>query len=116
MPFAGGGGKTPVPLSAMVCCPPGALSVIVNVAVRVPEPLGENVTLIVQELLMPSDVGQLLVWANSVTFAPEMAKLLIVSGAVPVLVSVNACAVLVVWTFWLAKVRLVGLSVAAGPG
>ncbi len=40
--------------------------------------------------------------------------LLIVSGAVPLLVSVTACAALVLPTCWLPKLRLVGERVTAG--
>jgi hypothetical protein len=40
--------------------------------------------------------------------------LLIESGPVPLLLSVTVCAALVVPTFWLANVRLVGARLAAG--
>ena len=41
--------------------------------------------------------------------------LVMLNAAVPVLVNVTACAALVVPAVWLANVRLVGTSVAAGP-
>src|SRR6516164_8512630 len=40
--------------------------------------------------------------------------LLIVSVAVPLLVNVTPCAALVVFTVWLAKLKLAGVSVTAG--
>src|SRR5215216_5451786 len=43
-----GAGATPVPVSASVCGVPGALSLIVTLAVRLPAAVGEKVTEIVQ--------------------------------------------------------------------
>src|SRR5215813_5079053 len=119
MPVAGGGGTTPVPPSVTDCVPLGSLSVKVSVAERAPAAAGENVTLTVQLALTPSVFGlsgQLLFDEKSPPLAPPIATPVIVSGAVPVLVSVTVCAGLVVPTFWLANVRPLGVSVAVGPG
>lgn len=86
------------------------MSVIVRVPVRVPLAVGVKVTLIVQLPLTANEAPQLLVWAKS----PLVAMLVMVSAAVPLLVSVTVCAAEVVPTFWPAKVRLAGESPAAG--
>jgi hypothetical protein len=63
-----------------------ALSVTVNVPVRVPEVVGVNVTLIVQLEFPASELPQLLVCAKS----PEALILLIVTLLLPPLLSVTA--------------------------
>jgi hypothetical protein len=91
---------TPVPLSATVCGLGGlvALSVILNVAVCVPVPVGEKVTLMVQLPAAATPPPQLSVSANSEAFAPLIAKLEMIKAEVPVLLNVSNCAVLVVPT------------------
>src|SRR3954454_19676400 len=87
----------PVPASANWCGLPGALSVIVTLAVRAPEAPGVNVTEIEQEAPAASVlglIGQLFVCAKSLAFAPVIAMLPIDSGALPTLVSVEDCAAL----------------------
>jgi hypothetical protein len=72
-----------------------------SVALRAPAAVAVKVMLIVQDALTASvmePVGQLLVWAKSPGFVPLSAMLLMLSGAVPVLVSVIVCAALVVPT------------------
>ena len=81
-----------VPESAINCglCGLVALSVTIRVPVRVPSPLGANVTLIVQ--VAPADTlpPQLSVSAKSEP--PLIASWEIISGALPALLNVSACA------------------------
>src|SRR5579872_4637071 len=58
--------------------------------------------------------GQLLVCAKSPALVPVTAMLLMVRGTVPVLVSFTAAVALVVPTFWLPKLTLVGLKLTTG--
>ncbi len=102
----------PVPFRATVWGDPAALSVIVSVPARFPVAVGIKVTATVQVAPAATLVPQLLVWAKS----PEAAIEVMASAAVPVLLTVTACAVLVVPVVWDAKVRLVGESVTAGAG
>src|SRR5215472_658935 len=104
----------PVPLSEALSGLSGALSVIVRVPVRVPVAAGVNVTLIAQDAPAATDVPQLFVCAKSLAFVPITAILVMLSGALPVLLNITACAPLVVPTVWLAKVRLVGDRLTAG--
>src|ERR1051326_102183 len=88
-----------------------ALLVTVSVPVRAPPADGWNVTLTVQDAPTAMLV-QLLVWLKSpVTDAPET-----VAELVPVLVTVTACAAVVVPTTVAANVRLAGLAPSTGPG
>ncbi len=102
-----------VPVRLTVCGLPGALSLRVRVAVNVPAPLDENVTLIVQLAPIARLVPQLLLCENWFGLAPPKEMLLIRSGAVPELDSVTALV-------WLArraigpKARLVGDNAATG--
>ena len=108
----------PVPPSATVCVAGVALSVTVSRALRVPVALGVKVMLIAQFAPAASVVGsvpQVVVRTKLFAFVPLMAIELIESAALPVLESVTVCAALVVPVAWLAKVRLVAESVAAGP-
>jgi hypothetical protein len=68
-----------VPLRASVCGLPGALSVIESVPVRLPETLGEKVTLMVQ--LAPGATPELQLSLSAKLVGEE--RLEIVSGAVP---------------------------------
>ena len=97
----------PVPLSVKECGLPAALSVMVTAADRAPVAVGLNVTLIVQlPLFAATELPQVLVCAKSPLFAPVTAMLVMPSAALPVLVSVTDCDPLVVFTVWLANVRL----------
>src|SRR5437879_1521006 len=78
------------------------LSVTVSEPARLPSTVGVNVTLIVQLAPAATEAPQVLVSAKS----PLEDMALIVSGAVPVLLSVTACATLLVPISWLPKVRL----------
>jgi hypothetical protein len=101
---------TPVPLSAMVCGEPFALSLMVSVPVRATAAVGVNVTDIVQFDPAATLVPQLLAWAKS----PEAAMELSVSVACAEFVSVTDCAALVVPVVCEVKVMLVGESVTTG--
>lgn len=86
-------GPEPVPLRLTVCWVPAALlllSVTTMDAVRLPEAVGENVTLIVQLLFAPTEPPQVLVSAKSPGSAPVNVMLLMDSVAFPVLFSVTA--------------------------
>ena len=98
----------PVPVSETVCGLPVALSLIETFAVRVPAAVGVNVTLMVQLALAFTLLPQVLVAAKSPLFVPVIVILVRESAAEPLLVSVTLCAALVVFTVWVAKVRLVG--------
>ena len=96
-----GAETVPVPESATLCGLPVALSLIVTLALRLPVAEGENVTLIAQFAPAASVFGlsgQVFVWAKSAAFVPLTPTLLIVSAAVPLLVSVTDFAALVVPT------------------
>lgn len=95
-----------VPVIVTVCVP--ALSVIVSVAVRLLMFDGVKVTLMLQLLVAANVVPQLLVWAKSVAFAPEKAKLLIVSAVAVPFVRITFCAALVVFRTCSGKVNDVG--------
>src|SRR5262249_15243697 len=82
-----------------------ALLVIVRLPVRLPEAIGRKVTLTVHDAPAASAVPQLLVWLKS----PEVPTLDRAAAAVPVLVTVTACAGLVVFKPWLPKVSDDGL-------
>src|SRR5205085_9850430 len=93
---------TPVPLKATVCGLPHALSLIERLALRLPVAAGVKVTLMVQ--VAPAArvfglLGHVLVWAKSPELVPAKLMLLMVKAALPLLVSVTACAVLVLFTF-----------------
>ncbi len=92
------GGFVPMPLSDTVCGLPAALSLMLSVAVRSPTAPGLKVTVIVQLAPASRVAGQLFVWVKSPAFVPAMLMPLIVSAALPVLVSVTVWAALVVLT------------------
>ena len=75
---------------------------------------GVNVTLMVQFAPVATEPPQLLVWAKSPLLMPVMAMLVMVSGPLPVFVSVTGFGGLVVETVCLPKFRLVVESVTAG--
>src|SRR5579863_842421 len=100
----------PVPVRAMVCGLPVALSVIVIVPAWVPVLVGVDVTLMVQLAPAPITVPQLFVWA----YCPVIAIFEIFNCAVPESVSVTVWAALVVPCGWLPKFRVVGDTDADG--
>jgi hypothetical protein len=81
-------------------------------AERAPANAGAKVTDIVQLAPTPTLLPHVLVWWKSETLVPVTAMLVIVKAAVPGFESVMVCAALVVPRFWLANVRLGGLSKA----
>ena len=81
-------GKTPTPVSGTDCGLPGALSVTFTAALRFPVAAGVKVTLMLQLLFGGSDEGQLLVWPKSPLFAPVIWIDVMLSGRLPLLVSV----------------------------
>ena len=94
----------PVPLRATLCGLPAALSEMLMVPVLVPAAVGLKVTEIVQLAPALTVVPQVLVWEKSpLAVMPEM-----VSEALPVLVRMTVCAVLVLPDIWAVKVREAG--------
>jgi hypothetical protein len=104
----------PFPVKLTVCGLPEALSATESLAWRVPFAVGLNVTLMVQWALAERLAGQLLLSLKSPLFVPVMLIPVMVSGALPELVSVTVCEELVEPTFSFPKLMLVGLSVTAG--
>lgn len=85
----------PVPDRATVCGLPVALSVTVIVPGWLPVAVGVNITVMEQLAPAATEVPQVLVWV----YGALAAILVMLSAAVPELVSVMACAALVVFTF-----------------
>ena len=104
----------PVPVIGTLCGLPAALSVRVNVAERVPEPVGENVI----ETLQLVPAARVRPEQPSFTSVKSSvfgtAALLMNSEALPVLVIVIDCGALVVPIACAAKVSDVGVKVTAG--
>lgn len=111
---AGVGVVTPLPVSVIVCGEPATLEVIETEPLRVPDAVGENVTLIEQLAPAASVPTQLLVDANS-GFGVEL-TCVIVSAAMPELVNVTCCAALVVPIVCVLNVNEVALRVKSGVG
>lgn len=108
-------GALPVPVTLTACGLVVALSVIVREAVRVPQDVGANVTLIVQVPPATMLLLQVLVSAKSPGLAPANVMLVMDRDAFPVLLRVTDWAALVVLTDWLAKVKLEGERPTTGP-
>ena len=86
-----GGIAVPVPVRETVWGVPEALSEIVTAPVRAPAAVGVKVTLMAQLAPAASDAPQLLLWAKS----PLAAMPVIVRAALPVLLRVKDCGLLV---------------------
>jgi len=99
-----------VPLSHTLAVPSALLLDTISVPLSAPVVVGVKVTLIVQLAIAASVVPHVLVWAKS----PEAEMTMLDSVPVPVLVNDTVCAGLVVPVAWLAKVSVVGLTVATG--
>lgn len=99
----------PVPVSEAVCVP--SLSVTLTEAVRVPDPMGLNVTVMAHVIPPPSEVGQVLVCEKSAAFGPVIVMLLIVTAVVPVFLTVIFCGLLAAPTSCVVNVRLLGVRV-----
>jgi hypothetical protein len=93
----------PVPVRVTVCVAGLALSVMVKEPLREPLAVGVKVTLRVQLALAARLEPQVLVWEKSPLFVPAMVTLVMLSVALPVLVSVMGAAELVVPITWLPK-------------
>src|SRR6202035_3196470 len=110
-------GAVPVPLNATLCGVPLALSAIDKLALRLPAAVGEKVALTLQ--LAPTAIvfglsGQVVPGVKSAGLVPPTVTLLIVSGALPLLVTVTDCDPLLVPTAWLPKARLLALRLTPG--
>ena len=79
----------PVPVKVTDWGLPGTLSVILIEAVRLPEAVGVNVTLIVQVPFATTVPPHVLVWAKSPALAPVTAMLVMTKLAFPGLVRVT---------------------------
>src|SRR5207249_4957734 len=105
----------PAPVRLTVCGLPEVLSVARRLPVRVPDAVGENVTLMAQ--FPPTAKDRKRVVEGKRSRLVESA--VIAKAAEPVFVSVTVCAALVVPTVWLAKGSEAGESLAvvvdAGP-
>lgn len=108
-------GPVPVPDKLTIWGLPVAVSEIVTAAARVPVTVGENTTLILQLPPAASEVPQVFVWPKSPLFAPVTAIDVKLKVELPILVTVTGCGALVVPRFWLAKTRLVVVSVTVEP-
>ena len=76
-----------------MCGLPVALSVTVTAAVRVPDAVGLNVTLIVQLAPALTELPQVLLWAKSPAFVPVTATLVMLSAALPLQLISSRCSV-----------------------
>ena len=104
----------PVPLSATLCVPPLALSLMDTIPVRMPVVDGVKVTAMVQvpEAATGIEVEQVVLGSSAKSPLALMA--VIVSALPPLLVSVTDCAAAVVPTTVLPKVWLDGVSNTPG--
>jgi hypothetical protein len=105
----------PVPVKVTDWGLPGTLSVILIEAVRLPEAVGVNVTLIVQVPFATTVPPHVLVWAKSPALAPVTAMLVMLRLAFPVLLRVTPRDALVVSRDWLPKGKVRAERLMAGP-
>jgi len=102
----------PVRVTAWGLPPPSSLNS--TVALRAPVAVGLNTMLIVQGTPAPKVFPQVLpVWEKSPAFAPRIAICHKFIVTPPLFVRAIVCAVLLVFTVWLSKGRLVGDRLAA---
>jgi len=117
--LATGAAATAVPVMPSVCGLPAALSVIDRVADRAPAALGVNVMLITHVAFGATAAPFVQVvpaaMAKSAALVPEIAAAAVMFRlALPVFLTVTACAALVVLTVWLVNTRAEGATVATG--
>jgi len=105
----------PVPVSAIICGDPTALSVIATAPASAPPVTGSKFPLIVQLAPAATLVPQVFVKTNEVAFAPVTAIWVIVSADCPLLVNVTDCDAVAVPTGEEPNDRLVAERVAVGP-
>jgi len=86
--------------------------VTVSVPASAPVWVGAKLTVMVQVALAASDEAQVLVWVKELALVPPMAAPLKLRAPVPVFESVTVWVAAVDPTLVLAKVRVVGLTVA----
>ena len=101
-------GPVPVPVKLTAWGLSGALSEKLSVAVRLPMPVGVNVTLTVHEELgrIAAELQVSADLAKSPAFAPAMVTVVKLRSRIPVLVTVIVWEALAVPAAWCAKVRL----------
>jgi len=92
----GASGAAPVPVRPTVCGAPDALSAIESVALKLPTEPGVKTTEMGQLEPAASDAPQVFVWAKLVAPEPPRVMAVMLSAALPVLLSVTVCAALVV--------------------
>jgi hypothetical protein len=117
--LATGAAATAVPVRPSVCGLPAALSVIDRVAARAPAAVGVNVILITHVAFGATAAPFVQVvpaaTAKSAALVPEIAAAAVMFKlALPVFLTVTACAVLVVLTVWLVNTRAEGVTIATG--
>src|SRR5437016_3712448 len=98
----------PAPVRLTVCGLPEVLSVARRLPVRVPDAVGENVTLMAQFPPTATELPQLSVSAKS----PLVGIVVIANEAEPVFVIVTVCAALVVPSVLIAKASAAGYSLS----
>jgi len=108
------GGTTPVPLSAILCGELAALSVMVMDAVSEPPAAGAKCPWMLQFAPAARLVPQLLAKSNDEASAPVTVMLVMVSAAVPLLVTVTDWEALIAPTFTDPKARLVADKLTGG--
>ena len=86
----------PIPLSVTFCGLPTALSLTLSAAMRVPDAVGLNLTLMLQLAPAANELPQVWVWAKFPALVPVIAMLLMVKLVVPVFLRVTVLAALVV--------------------
>lgn len=106
----------PVPVSAMLCGEPDALSVIVIAAVCAPLEVGAKCPWIVQLAATARVVAQLFAKTKEDASTPVTAMLVKVSVAVPLLVKVTDCELLELPTVVAGKFRLLDDRVTGATG
>ena len=84
-----------MPDSATVCGLPLALSVMLSAAVRAPRAEGVNITAIAQLAPAATELPHVLLCAKSLALVPVTAMPVMLKAALPVLLRVMVCAVLV---------------------
>jgi len=111
----GAAGAVPLPASVTWCGLPLALSLMLSVADLEPVKAGVNFTLMVAVPPLAATLnGVGVVVEKSPGFAPVKTRLLTVSVAVPMFVTVISCAALATPCVWLPKFTAVGLRLIPG--
>ena len=104
----------PVPVKADVSGEPDALSATLSVAVAAPVAVGAKTTAMVHLAPAASELPQVFVVLNTVASVPVSLIPVIDNAALPVLVRVAVCDELLLPSVTEPKVRVAGVSIAAG--